>query len=403
MKFPKYLKVAAVNVWPYYIFIDPKNTTEFSGIEGELLKLLAERLKFDYTLHLPTDDQQFGFKDASGNWTGIKGMISREEVDMAIASLGIREEEFYLAEISVPYSDEQKTFTSDLPRPLPKYTVLINPLSLYVWIALVICFTLLPVVFYFLKIHKNHYGNVSNEEKCGRPTKHNPQNIATRILEGFWIVSNTLLGFIYTSAILSVLTVENKGNVIRSFEELAVLLDSRKYKCMLLKGNVVSNILIRSNLKHLRNIGSVIKSYHDTYIPSEYQMKPFGENRVVLGSKLLFQIMHGSTKYISDHSFEVVSVGIFLKKGFCCMNRLNTVLLRIASAGLYEKIIRDVAFKQEERISSSFNHTTGVMNLDLNALSGIFFVLLMGYFTSLVLLLLEIVYNRWQRKENNFK
>ncbi|GBM79327.1 hypothetical protein AVEN_104867-1 [Araneus ventricosus] len=404
MEFPKHLKVAAVKVWPYYIYNDPKNISDFSGIEGELLKLLAEKLKFQYTLLLPTDGQQFGFKDASGNWTGVKGMATRGEVDMTVAHLHISEDVFQLAEMSAPYYDDHKTFASDLPRPLPKYTVLVRPFAVYVWIAIIICFTLIPLIFHFLTLcTQRGYKNLSEEDDGVGRSKHKAPNTAKGILDGFFLVSDTLLRFIYTSVILSVLTVEHKGDVIRTSERLAPLLDSRKYKCMLLKGNVIPNILMRSNLKHLRTIGSVIKSYHDTYIPKEYQMKPFGEKRVVIGSKLLFKIMHGSTKFISDDSLDVASKGIYLKKGFCCMDRFNTVLLRIVSAGLYEKFINDVAFPQQVRISFSLTYPEAVTKLDLNALSGIFFILIMGYVSSILLLFLEIAHNRWRKKTKKFK
>ncbi|XP_055932886.1 ionotropic receptor 21a-like [Argiope bruennichi] len=399
MEFPKHLKVAAVNVWPYYIFKDPKNISDISGIEGELLKVLAERLNFRYTVLLPTDGQQFGFKDASGTWTGVKGMVARGEVDLTVSHLGITEEVFKIAEMSAPYYADYKTFASDLPRPLPKYTVLIRPFSVYVWIAIVVCFTLIPFIFHCLTARRQRdFGNHSNEKEHDRPKKQKAPNTAMGILDGFLLVSDTLLRFIYTSVILSVLTVERKGNVIRTAEELAPLLKSRKYKCMLLKGNTIANFLMGSNLEYLRTIGSVIKNYNDPYVPAEYQMKPFGDKRVVVGSKTLFQIMHGPTKFISDDLMDVASTAVFLKKGFCCEDRFSTVLLRIVSAGLYEKFIRDVAFPQEVRISSSLVHTDAVTKLNMNALSGIFFVLCMGYISSLVLLLLEIAHDRWRRK-----
>ncbi|XP_055932887.1 ionotropic receptor 21a-like [Argiope bruennichi] len=400
MEFPKYLKVAAVNVWPYYIFKDPNNISDFSGIEGELLKLLAERLNFKYTLLLPTDGQQFGFKDSSGTWTGVKGMVARGEVDLTVSHLGITEEVFKIAEMSAPYFDDHKTFASDLPHSLPKYTVLIRPFSAYVWIAIVFCFAFIPLIFHYLTILKQiKCKDIAEKVDDARPAKHNSLIRATGILDGFLLISKTLLIFIYTSVILSAFTVERKGNVIRTAEELAPLLESRTYKCMLLKGTVIPNILMRSNLKHLRTIGSVIKNYHDIYIPAEYQIKPFEEKRVVIGSKLLLQIMHGSSKYISHDSLDVASKGVIMKKGFCCMDRFNTVLLRIVSGGFYEKFIRDITSPQEIRISSILPRTNTVIKLDLNDLSSIFFVLIIGYISSFALLLLEIVHNQWRRKK----
>ncbi|GFT39661.1 lig_chan-Glu_bd domain-containing protein [Nephila pilipes] len=398
MDFPKNVSVAALMKLPFFWLNHSDKGEEITGTEGHLLQLLAEKLGFKFSIHFPSDGALWGIKKDDGNWTGITGMIARKEADMAFVFSSIRYAPSEVVDFSASYYASDKTFATDLPGPAPRYTILVFPFKFEVWITIFCTMIFFHFVQYIMFYKKNSKADSSGSKKLATRSV---DSLKYRILDGSWIASNAFLKFIYTSVLLSFLTVELRMKGIRNTVELAEAMSSGNYICLMEVGNVMWKYLVESNFPHYRVIGEEIHKNSRTYFVPDYQYKPFGHSIAAVAPRVLFKLFYGSTKFISEDSLEVVSTGIMIRKGFCCSNRLNTVLLRITSAGLYQKFVQDVGSQQEIKLLSVLPYDESVKSLTLEALSGIFILLLAGYVASFLILLLEIMQNNFSKKKYN--
>ncbi|GFX80112.1 lig_chan-Glu_bd domain-containing protein [Trichonephila clavipes] len=396
MEFPKNLRVAAINQWPYLEFNETSGSIISSGTEGKLISLLAEKLKFQFTLHFPEDGGKWGNKNESGDWSGIIGMFVRDEVDIAVAHLSIREGIHEIVDFSAPYYSNDKTFIMDIPGPAPKYAAVLLPFRIETWIMIFFSMVVLPNLMQ-LRIFRKCF-----DDFCSFAPKTKSAEIRDsakiQALKGSWLISYTLIKYFYTSVLLSFLTVELKQKGIRTTSELATEMATGKYKCLLFKGNIITDFLLSSSLAHFKTIGAEIKKNNIPYSPFLYQNKPFGDSILAIAPRSLFQMTYGTTKYISEDSFVVFSSGILFKKGFCCKNILDSVLLRIVGAGIYQKFIHDEVSRQDIKLKSLPLHRESVQKLGFDALSGIFYFLVLAHIVSLIMFLLEIAYYRRSKK-----
>ncbi|XP_055615245.1 uncharacterized protein LOC129761545 [Toxorhynchites rutilus septentrionalis] len=81
------LKVGSFPIAPFIIFEDD-DPDELRGIEGDLLKLLAEKLDFTISIIEPANETLWGSEDGE-NSTGLVRLIYDEEVEFGISAMGI--------------------------------------------------------------------------------------------------------------------------------------------------------------------------------------------------------------------------------------------------------------------------------------------------------------------------
>ncbi|GBN18896.1 hypothetical protein AVEN_239585-1 [Araneus ventricosus] len=168
-----------------------------------------------------------------------------------------------------------------------------------------------------------------------------------------------------------------------------------------LKGSVNAEFLIQSDSPDIRKIGlAVVRN-------NWFEVLDFGQeiedNKAIFGSRLLFIILHGKPPFsrvaIAEDGFGIWSVGVMVKKNFCCLERLNTMILRINSAGLYQKFIDDESFERQFYANTNRPSDDGVKKLGLDSFSGIFFLLVILHIASLFVFAAECFYYRRKKKK----
>ncbi|GFS63031.1 lig_chan-Glu_bd domain-containing protein [Nephila pilipes] len=145
MKFPRNLKIATTpSTTP--VVDETANDTAVSEIDTRLLKLLAGKLNFQYTIHLLEDGGGYGVLSKNGRWTGVVGILARGEADLFTAYSHITKERLHSIEYSTIYYVLEKTFATDIPELLSKCEVLLLPFHTDVWLGYLISFGLIPNV-----------------------------------------------------------------------------------------------------------------------------------------------------------------------------------------------------------------------------------------------------------------
>ncbi|GFY54148.1 hypothetical protein TNIN_12691 [Trichonephila inaurata madagascariensis] len=94
---------------------------------------------------------------------------------------------------------------------------------------------------------------------------------------------------------------------------------------------------------------------------------------------------------VSEDYFQFFYPAIALKKGFCCSERLNTVLSNINSAGLYNKWLDEISFVAFLRKRLEMQHEEPQLQLTSQDLKLAFFTLCFGYALAFLAFLGEIL------------
>ncbi|GIY11040.1 lig_chan-Glu_bd domain-containing protein [Caerostris extrusa] len=92
-----------------------------------------------------------------------------------------------------------------------------------------------------------------------------------------------------------------------------------------------------------------------------------------------------------------MSTAIALKKNFCCRKKLDGVIMRMVSGGLFQKLVNDKLFETRVQMRSSEVEGSEEKSLALEDVFGIFLFLIASYVASFVLLVGEILHNRYSK------
>ncbi|XP_071540849.1 probable glutamate receptor [Panulirus ornatus] len=142
---PSFLVVAME--YPFYVERHPAWTPgqplNYKGPVIQLLALLANQSNFTYTFVEPPDGT-FGTKEADGSWTGMVGMVGRNEVDIGVGP-------FSLSGVRAEVVDYMKVFVDDtikiiggLGRPEVDPWAFLMPLGPLVWTAILAALLVVP-------------------------------------------------------------------------------------------------------------------------------------------------------------------------------------------------------------------------------------------------------------------
>ncbi|XP_015929383.2 glutamate receptor U1-like [Parasteatoda tepidariorum] len=400
--FPSKLRIAAL---PLSVVLQIKrinNTTIISGCEAELINLLSRKLNFEYEILVPSDST-YGSRDAFGNWTGMMGMLTRNEADVGFPFIGITEERAAAADFNIPYLPFEKTFMMNHASFLPKTSAFTYPFSRLVWFSFFIVLLLVTVLFRALISPRDSVCSVFINlwaSSFGQGLNYSPRSMSRRILLGIWLIYSYLIILSYSSVLLSFLTSPIRMKQIKDFKELYAAVREGKMECRSGYPSLEAEYLSKSDVPHVKGLGEYVKKNKWYFSPSTIRSVP--KHTALLGSPILFRILFGNPK---KHFYSKETFGFFgsaaLSKDFCCKERFKTILLRICSGGLYNKFMSDLFFKLDLKRSSNNDiySRSSASPLGLSDLNGLFIILGIGWALAIFTLILEITYSRWVRSK----
>ncbi|GFR33145.1 lig_chan-Glu_bd domain-containing protein [Trichonephila clavata] len=402
MEFPRTLKVSGTDS-PFFLIKETGVNTVISGPDYLLLNVLAEKLNFNYTLHLPRDNGRYGIPNEHGNWTGVTGMVARGEVDMAVIYMIMTEQRAEVVDFIVPHSVMDKTFATDIPGSMSKYDEFISPFKPEIWLTVFFLFVI-PKLFQEMAFLTKGIPNILSELWNNAESSRKSRNSLThRILEGSFMIAKSFLKYFYASKLLSFLTIQRKQKGIRNMEDLATAIENGQYRCYVPQGGIDLEFFLTSDKERYRSLGKTISLNKWFFEGNHFKHKALGRNVAITGARLSLTVLFGkhpfSTVFLSDDSFGIWNVAIMVKKDFCCKSRLNEMVFRVISAGLYQKFVSDEMFRSQLRLFEKFSPEETVRPLMLHDLWGVFLALSILLLLSVALFLFELYYhNRNNRK-----
>lgn len=405
------LKVALVPL-PYFLEVDTslKGNKRFRGIDGNFLNIIGEYFGFEFEERIP-EDEEWGRKKSDGNWSGLIGLVARGEADMAIGSISINAQRLEVIDFSTLYSTEETTFIIENPSNTERsFFAYVLPFDITVWLCFFLTILLFGFLFYRFSGRHLTPGRVLYKlfgSVLGQGFNVNCYSNKEKFLILVWLFFAMMMSLSYSTKMLSSLTVPLKNVPIRNFHEMAKAVEMGTHKCLTWKDGNLIQFLLESKEKHLQNLGKYIQNNEWYQNPSKFaSTSEINQYSCVIRSRAEMILFYSSpdlmSKYmISKESLGVWSIGIVLGKNFCCKSKLDNVISRLRSAGIYNKLLRDSAFKLWIKNFDNVeyaNRNELSPQLVLKDMRGPLLLVIAGYALSIIILLIEISYFRWRKQ-----
>lgn len=397
MKFPEFLRIAVV---PNATLVHLNKTHGYyeivGGIEGELIKLCAQALKFSYKV-IPANDGGWGnFVD--GMWNGAIGMIYRNEADLAVSKFAISKIRLKYVDFSYPYLIEELTFATQMPHFQRQTDAIFRPFTKEIWFVLFITiiiisltFSILQKISLFKSLHQVFGILMSQSIKI----KHG--NIKNKVIVNVWIFGSLFLSYCYMTVLSSYLSIPKMEKQPENFKELAAEIIAGNYKAMTFKGSLIAFELQQSKREDIKIIAQHIKK--NNYLV-EFQKEAFVE----IIRKEKFAVICPSTTlkfflrdefFVSRDSFKPHLSAIVMPKTFCCKNKIDDFIHILSSSGIYLKLLDDVIFfeglksKSSKKFELSENQAR---SLTLSDMSGAFLLIIVGHTLASLVVFVEYLH-----------
>nr|XP_042906672.1 glutamate receptor ionotropic, delta-1-like [Parasteatoda tepidariorum] len=358
---------------------------ELSGIEGKFIHLLMNAMKLPFEIKIPPDGE-WGRKMDNGSWTGLVGMVHRGEADLAISQLSITAERSQAVKFSIPYTDEPIKFLTPAPRKISSPFVYLYPFDTSVWLSCISVLLLMPFMHVLFLPERQTYGSALL--KVFGSLLKQPLCTQSKSMHKFCIllclIFSMVISFSYCSVLLSFLSVPLYEPKLRTFNDLSKAVLRGHLKCQVTLGSFILPFLLHSTDEQLRNVGELIQKNSWSFQVKHYQNKSVDYGSAAVSSFLTLQSFYKGYKNVvfSEDSLVTTPIGIAMKKGFCCEEKLNDMISRIKNMGLYEKIESDELLPTSSTASVPYKLTREIVAISVENMYGVLFLLIAGYVLS---------------------
>ncbi|GIY54812.1 glutamate receptor ionotropic, delta-1 [Caerostris extrusa] len=302
----------------------------------KFLQIVLEALKIKYEIVI-SKDMLYGDPLPDGNFTGMVGMVQREEVDLAMTYLAMNEIRSKVVNFSMPYYADRISFITSKPENSKQNLALLYVSDAPTWIAMVIVLIVMSVLFAKFK------GSVGNNlfrlmgTVVGQSLNIGNGSLRSRILLAAWLLLALVISLSYSVTLLSHLIQPAKVAPIRTFHELSRAVQSGGHTLYAIKTYIP--FLLDSEEDHLKELGKIVvynkwitpsQTYEETYrIPHQTSH---------IRARIIASLALGNRDdiFTSDDELCVLPIAFAYNNNFCCKAKLNAILSKLWSSGLYK-------------------------------------------------------------------
>ncbi|GFR32892.1 glutamate receptor ionotropic, delta-2 [Trichonephila clavata] len=403
----------------FEIFPSSDGKPKLYGVEAEFIKTIMAKIGVDYEIVTP-EDGQYGIELSSGNWTGVMGMIYRGEADLGIANLGIFEDRFRAVDFSSTYMSEGLYFSYLKSRNREQLFSFLRMFDFSTWMFFLASFLLASVVILIIlkdqetlsSIMLYLFGSFLNQTLM-----FHRQINEWKVIFLSWLLFAFIMSSVYSGALSSFLVLPSEGKSVETFPELSEAVAKGSHRVYTMKGANHAAFLRRCREHYLQFLGKMIEE-NDWYItadqmtqnPLEKKYSPDGKPKIdaVVGGRYIFKLLYDvgnfkSKVFISEDRFIGGSVGVAVRKEFCCISKVNKYLKRIVETGIYDKFLKDESSEYWFSLSSEERNIEELAEdrtLTIRDLTDAFLLLSAGLLISCLVFVMELVFPHLKRRYN---
>ncbi|XP_060603081.1 glutamate receptor ionotropic, kainate glr-3-like [Ruditapes philippinarum] len=272
--------ISTLHFAPFVVKTEVNGTAHYGGICMDLLKDLAWRLNFTYTLTEPPD-QTWGRPGPNNTFNGMIGQLQREEVDIVAADTTIQKERELVMDFMFPFYYGYTSVMVKKPDPnARKWRTLVDPLHWKVLMTIGICLPIMSFILSLLERYNPFYARTDDGVDYSwlnvfQSFTHSlwymygtlfaqgsvilPQTVAGRTLIcSWWLFSIVIVGT-YCGNLIAFLTVTKDKPPFETLDEMADLKGT--YQWGLQGGTNREFVFETSKRPEFRRVGDAIAEF----------------------------------------------------------------------------------------------------------------------------------------------
>ncbi|XP_071549700.1 probable glutamate receptor [Panulirus ornatus] len=335
-----FLRIAAEE-WVPWTKIDRQEDGHImiQGPMANLLDILAERANFDYELVQPSD-HVWGGPSANGSWTGMLGMLQRQEVEFAVGPFGVTPQRETVCDFSDSIYSENNAILMVRPTLQSDVTGFIKPFTMEVWLlalasllSVVVAMTLLV----WMEGKMQHFPTRNIFSKAvlwalqtltQETSEWLPQGDGGRLIVTTWLLASLVFMTSYSGILTAMLTVPRVTIPIDSLEDM----------------------VSQSSLPWRLEVDSMMFEYFQN-------SKDEVRRKVFTGSSGTFKDCWASRESIANGEFAAICDKTTMKKAMSWdFSTSGQCHLYISRENVYSNAIISMAFKINSTYRSKANH-----------------------------------------------
>nr|XP_053633966.1 glutamate receptor ionotropic, delta-1-like [Cherax quadricarinatus] len=198
---------------------------------ANLFHILAQKLGFQYELVQP-EDNMWGVPDAAGSWSGMFGMLQRQEVEMAVGPFAVSRARETVCDFSEAFYSETFAILMIRPSLQSDWSGFLKPFTSVVWSLLLAAAVFISVTFSFIARQESKIFNVSHRNTVASTvmwvlrtllqdsTDGLPETDGIRLVVVTWLLASLVFMTSYSGILTAMLTVPKVTIPIDSIEDL---------------------------------------------------------------------------------------------------------------------------------------------------------------------------------------
>ncbi|XP_036354915.1 glutamate receptor ionotropic, kainate 2-like isoform X2 [Octopus sinensis] len=398
----------------------------YQGFAIDLLREIALKLKFNYTVYIVKDGTYGAPNDKTGDWNGMVRELIEKNADLAVGGMSITYLREKVIDFTKPFLNVGITILFKKPeKQPPQLFAFLAPLSIEVWVYVVAAYLCVSFMLFVLArfspyewynphpcnpdsdvvenqftILNSLWFTVSSLMRQGDCCEFSPRAISTRLVSGTWWFFTLIMISSYTANLAAFLTVERMTSPIERADDLAKQSD---IKYGTLYGGSTMTFFKTSKIPIFQRMWHVMDSTDPSVFVNSSQE---GIDRVLKGN-YAYLGESAIIDYNVQRNCELMQVG----------GRLDSKGYGIATPreSPYRDLISDAILKlqEEQVITLLYNKwwregygavecpnedaNKDASELGVSTVGGVFVVLGGGLATGLIAALMEFV---WKAKKN---
>lgn len=377
---------------------EDNNVTKYeytSGIEVNLVKLVAERFNIKITFSTPDLNLNPWFHFfPDGRTVGIIPDLIKFKTDIAFGGVIPISESYFIVDFTKCHSFGSISWFVADPSKLPQWTVLIRVFKTRAWIILLFVFVFFSLIFHLISKYSSSRVSEYNIYKryatsimilfivgLNTPTQKPPKSNYLRLLFLTWSIYSLHIVITYQQHLFSLMVNPTLEKSINTLEELK---ESGLTTC--LSGLFHALFSKKFNDKTLQYIfdNHIICNDIEESVELLMKYKNFSILDKSENIEFIDKNMEGNFHKVSD-VLMIYNVGMLTSKGNIILDRLNTVIQKSQEAGLIAKWKNEFKLKSD----TTFKIDSRLKSLTIDDLQGAFLILFLGFAFSLISFLKE--------------
>jgi hypothetical protein len=398
-------RVSAPNLPPFVMLTESGNKTsnlyDTDGLEVRLLRCVSQKMNLSIIVIQYHEDNPYGQKLENGTWSGMIGDLLYNRSEASIGGWFGNIKRNVSVDTSVTYFTDRFSLFVPLAEEFPSWLSFSRVFEKITWLCLLVSIPMSAILFRCVASqHVDESGRYGSFSNClsyawcmvlGISIVEMPRSTPLRVLVTSWLLYSLAMSTVFQTYVTAFFMNPGLEHQIDSYEEL------RDSKLEFAFENFYDLYLSEETLQTL-NPRLVCDGPHSCF---KYAISNYG--KAVLTSRVFAFAEAETLGYARNfplHAFTEDMIQIYIvmlfQAGCPLLDSFNSIITHLVEAGLSNKYLEDVMDKIRSRNRSltSVTNRNDYIVMSLSHLHSAFVFLLLGFASSFIIFLGELIIHR---------